>query len=367
MNNRDNYFSTAKAIGIILMVVGHTIGPNYLCRFIYMFHMPLFFLCSGYFYEVPDNFVGFRCFIIKKIKGLYFPYVKWSIVFLILHNLFYTLHFYPTENKYFGYYNNSDYLYHLKSILTTMTGHDKLLDPFWFLKELFFASLFVCLISFLLRKISFKYKDLLLLLTFVALTAITKPEELGVPVIWNLSIMFLGATFYYAGYLYRKLENVKYYTFKVFLLCLIVVLGFVLIWNKSLDMLWYDANSVLLYIPIALMGIMMVLTSSNFLERFNYVKRMFYYIGKNTLIILALHLLTFKLASLIKISIYGLSINRLADTYIEEYNQFFWLIYIIFGIGGPLLCHVICDIVKRKLNCMNIHSLIKKIYGIYEI
>lgn len=45
--------SIAKALGIILMVVGHSGCPEILARFIYLFHMPLFFFCSGYFFTPP--------------------------------------------------------------------------------------------------------------------------------------------------------------------------------------------------------------------------------------------------------------------------------------------------------------------------
>lgn len=40
---KNNYIAIAKALGIMLMVVGHSGCPDYLYRFIYMFHMPLFF------------------------------------------------------------------------------------------------------------------------------------------------------------------------------------------------------------------------------------------------------------------------------------------------------------------------------------
>lgn len=46
--NRNCALDIAKAICIILMVIGHSGCPDYLGRFIYMFHMPCFFFISGY-------------------------------------------------------------------------------------------------------------------------------------------------------------------------------------------------------------------------------------------------------------------------------------------------------------------------------
>ena len=40
-----------KALGIILMVWGHSGTFSYARDFIYMFHMPLFFFCAGYCFK----------------------------------------------------------------------------------------------------------------------------------------------------------------------------------------------------------------------------------------------------------------------------------------------------------------------------
>jgi fucose 4-O-acetylase-like acetyltransferase len=81
----------AKGIGIILVVLGHVIrgvlasgmAPygsvwSYIDKFIYGFHMPLFFFLSGLFvYKwVSKNPVNFS----NKIKTILYPYVVWSII-----------------------------------------------------------------------------------------------------------------------------------------------------------------------------------------------------------------------------------------------------------------------------------------------
>lgn len=49
--HRDNRITIAKALGIILVVVAHTDGHGLLNSFIFEFHMPLFFICAGYFFS----------------------------------------------------------------------------------------------------------------------------------------------------------------------------------------------------------------------------------------------------------------------------------------------------------------------------
>ena len=86
---RNTVLSICKGIAIILMVIGHAECPGMLCNFIYLFHMPVFFIAAGYFFSrkyLSDPWT----FVVKRFRGLYVPFVKWSVLFLLLHNvLFY--------------------------------------------------------------------------------------------------------------------------------------------------------------------------------------------------------------------------------------------------------------------------------------
>ena len=77
----------AKAIGIILVVIGHCI-PGKITNFIYLFHMPMFFMITGYVFKPEENWNGYIAFIKRKIKSLYIPFVMFNILFLVLNNLF---------------------------------------------------------------------------------------------------------------------------------------------------------------------------------------------------------------------------------------------------------------------------------------
>lgn len=56
-NKRLIYIDIAKGIGIVLMIIGHCGIDNhpYIKNIIYCFHMPLFFIISGYFFKVREN------------------------------------------------------------------------------------------------------------------------------------------------------------------------------------------------------------------------------------------------------------------------------------------------------------------------
>lgn len=57
------------------MVMGHAGAP--ITQWIYLFHMSLFFIVSGYCIgdNYSDNFSGLKLFIKKKIKTLYMAFL----------------------------------------------------------------------------------------------------------------------------------------------------------------------------------------------------------------------------------------------------------------------------------------------------
>ncbi len=82
----------AKGIGIFLVVVGHTlvglinasiIPPSTLTefvqKFIYSFHMPLFFIISGLFIERSLR-KPVKQFLINKLQVIVYPYIVWSVL-----------------------------------------------------------------------------------------------------------------------------------------------------------------------------------------------------------------------------------------------------------------------------------------------
>lgn len=140
---RDNSVSIAKAFAIMLMVLAHTWFLDIGNKWINMFHMPLFFFMAGYCFK--DKYLtDFRTFARKRLSGLYKPFVKWSLVFLVLHNVFFHLNIYNGE---YGFRGNVSQLYSLTDfakrtlmIVTSMSGSDQLLGGYWFLKSLFVGS-----------------------------------------------------------------------------------------------------------------------------------------------------------------------------------------------------------------------------------
>ncbi len=75
---RLDYIDICKFLGISLVIFGHMKMPNELLQWIYAFHMPLFFVISGYTYH-PQPFD--KQFILKKIKTIYIPFLLFALIF----------------------------------------------------------------------------------------------------------------------------------------------------------------------------------------------------------------------------------------------------------------------------------------------
>lgn len=157
--NRDQTLDIIKGIGIILMVVGHSGAPDYVRDIIYTFHMPLFFIASGWFFS-ERNLEDSKNFAVRKTRSIYFPYWKWCFVFLLLHNVFYSV---GVLNSSYGALNGSvSHLYEIKDMIVhmadftfRMTGYESfLLGAYWFVRSLFMGSLLLCFASVLISKVS---------------------------------------------------------------------------------------------------------------------------------------------------------------------------------------------------------------------
>ncbi len=152
MERKNLAVNYCKGLAIVLMVLLHSsrwIESSFIGHWICLFHMPLFFIMSGFCFK-EKYLDDFKTFTYRRIKGLWGPYVKFGIIFLALHNVFYHLHIY--NDIYGSYtvktstiYGLEDYVLQLQRILR-MVGTEQLLGGYWFLPTLLYASIIAYLI-----------------------------------------------------------------------------------------------------------------------------------------------------------------------------------------------------------------------------
>lgn len=75
---REKWVDWAKALGILLVVMGHSVyAYGDVTRFIFVIHMPLFFFISGYLFKTTRSW---REVSVSNVKTLLIPYVGFNVI-----------------------------------------------------------------------------------------------------------------------------------------------------------------------------------------------------------------------------------------------------------------------------------------------
>lgn len=132
MNNRLAYIDLTKAVGIFLMVLCHGVVTHQTDTLVHGFHMPLFFILSGWCFSVKRN-PDFWQFTKRRFQTLMIPYFFWATVLFLGWQNFYSL-------------TAGAPAYTLKEFLYSVFYDNAMVSPYcavqWFLTCMFFAGIF---------------------------------------------------------------------------------------------------------------------------------------------------------------------------------------------------------------------------------
>ena len=365
--NRNTVISISKGIAIILMVIAHAEAPGWLCKFIFEFHMPLFFITAGYFFSLKylnDE----ATFVKKRVKGLYLPFVKWSVIFLALHNLMFQI---GILNETYGNemggvthpYSWHQIQQNLWNIFTAMAGYDAFLcGAFWFFRGLFVASILYLIIYKVLDGSIHsekwkKYIPYLICMIMLILCGWKSYERLKVITLVQGGYRdMMGCFFFGCGFIFRQYAEsyqalIKRYHAIFWTSIVFGVVVYLFSYYLTANMNWRSSYVQFLSLPVpALLGFLMTYNISMLLDRKDcWIKRFLVYTGDHTLNIFIFHIVAYKIVSLVKIWYYGLDIQQIGcHMVIHEHSQedAFWILYTIAGVGIPLGCTWLADRIK---------------------
>lgn len=350
---RNTVISICKALAIILMVAGHADCPGVLSAFLYEFHMPLFFITAGYFFSL--RYLNDEAtFVKKRLKGLYVPFVTWSVFFLVIHNWMFDL---GILNELYGNwtggvthpYSTHRIQQNLWNIVTAMGGYDEFLcGAFWFFRALLVASIgfLVCykLFDYLAGRAGLRPSATAVTIA-VCLTALLlagwKTYE-GLRIITLVQGGYrdlMGLFFFGCGFLFRRWEGHYRATWWTTLLFAAVVAWFSQ--HLTANMNWRSTFTQFLSLPVpALCGFLMTYNIARWLDHHpGHLHRFLVYCGDHTLPIFIFHIVSFKVVSLLKIAYYHLDFAQIGCHMVIHYkanDDLFWLLYTLAGVGIPL-------------------------------
>lgn len=279
--------------------------------------------------------------------------MKWSIIFLLLHNLFF---YCGIINSLYGSSTRIEHLYTLQDIITkafkitfTMSSHEGfLLGAYRFMRALFVGSLLLCFCSWL-GHIAFYNKKKSV---SIAITTILFYILGGVFSYYSIHPSFFPAGFYRefmavffigCGY-FIKLRKDYLLHWTVALLSLLVFISCVFIHPTALG----SGSSFYDWLIIPFSGISGFFVTYFLSKRITCFKfsRVLIYIGQNTLYILTFHFLMFKPAALLYSYVYDLDWHVIGCHPIayQVHDNWFWIIYTLSSI---LLSLTFMQILKK--------------------
>lgn len=336
MGNRIEWIDTAKGLGMILVIAGHTFSLKY-SSILYSFHMPLFFLLSALVYN-SAKYSTFNKLFKAKSSQLLRP---WLICYVISLAVSLAI---PVWREALSWKQMLIELY-------TTNSNNINNSSIWY---------FVCLfVSFLLFYIGIKLlNNLNNKLASVIWTI------LGISLLWIKAVLFhvspylhlidnrlpfkldsalIAVVFMYVGYRYKEniFQIVAKTTWTKFVIaCVIFVCGFVV--NR-----WSNINSLdfgnikLLYYPIAFIGIYCVLSFCYLLSKNNTsigvkLRQLFTFYGVNSLIIFGFQSLFIRLYLLFFNESFGYSMILYGDNpMIHQVGSFLIVTFLI----SPLIVY----------------------------
>ncbi len=279
---RLNYLDIAKGIGIILMIIGHIAAEyEYIRKFILCFHMPLFFIISGYFFRHRENKECLK-YIFKR---LIIPYIIMSILIIL-----YKVVRLAMNESY------SEILSTIKTLsMASLYGSGSIeafnisnIGPMWFLLALAFA------IYFMNNIYNTKYKPLWVLL--IAYIGYKTSEYIWLP--FSIQAGMVSLIFIYIGMVAKKYDIFnKRINLNTYIFCTLIF-AFCVKYGGDLLMVQNLYKNGFLDIIGAVCGTFLCIKLSQFIDRnLKISSKMFIFFGKNSLICLCLHLFALKCLS----------------------------------------------------------------------
>lgn len=271
MKERINWIDWAKVIAIIAVVIGHTKFKQediFLKYFIYNFHMPFFFILSGYLFKVKGTFLQF---LKKSVRTLLIPYVLLNLIAFILS-------FIIPYNKYPLSQQLHDFCVGI--------GVGMPAGPTWFLVALFNVRI--------LTYFTLQFEKLLQLVLIISymIIAYILFHFTSIGTDYTLTISLVATSFFIGGYYLKTIIDRNNIKLKFQLLATIsAILLFIVVTYKiqfGADLFSFNWGiHPELYAPVALLGSFIIISVSFYLNNKGY--KIIQVLSSGTIIILAFH------------------------------------------------------------------------------
>lgn len=281
MQDRIDWVDQVKGLAIFLVVYGHNFPVTE--KYIYSFHMPLFFMVSGFFFPAQLDFSALK----KRVNSILIPYFLWAAVLFLIWVLI-GRRMGNSASKGLSVTDNFIGIFYAQGGGTYMDWG----IPMWFLPTIFLCFLFY----FIIRK--YVGNAVLRNVAVLSLTSAgflyTRLTDTNLP--WSVHVALVALFFFAFGNLvFRQLDKIPK-TWSLVLIPVFISLHFALYdQNEKIDMYRAIYGNEFLFLLNALLGSMFILLLLKNFPRFKVLSL----IGKFTLVILALQILAMSFIKLV--------------------------------------------------------------------
>lgn len=295
---RLRYLDIARGLGLLLVIISHSCG---LSSYLINYYIPLFFVLSGYTYKEGR---GYGENISRKAKRLLIPYFGYSAVLLAFYAVTgRTLE--ETKASAFGILYSRYCLYDTSMFTENTYLFTVANGALWYLTAFFAASLVYhlvidkCLAS---RKFLIGCMAVLIGITMVL-------NQLPILLPWSIDIACVAALFMIVGTLLGRCEFFeKEWNIPLIIGTAIVYIVLSTI-NPGINMSTreygvYQTLSIPMFIVIGISGSMLCIWAGKLVQN-NIIGKLLEHIGRNTVVLLAFHLLGFEIFTKIYMKLTG--------------------------------------------------------------
>ena len=347
---RNSNIDIAKGIAIILMVMGHSSCPTELYKAIYSFHMPLFYILSGYFLN-KDPLTDTRSFLLNKWKKLAIPLIICGIISVLLHNFFFRVgiinEFYGTRSGDVAYlFSAKDILIRIGLIIGALEVYD---DPFlgaaWFIQSMFFAYVAISIIHYCFHRFSWDSQLKIGLCIFVFASLFLTTLHWCIPSIktYFITRTAMAGVFIYLGTFLRN--AIDAWKVQWWHLCLVALPIFSTIFIPITICMEEQINPLQFatLLITGTTGTLFIYGICKYISQHRVLSFIPQTLGRYSIYILFLHMLMFKPISYLFIKFYNLDPLWIGcrPTIYQIANSWHWIVYTV---GSILLCMMIAFI-----------------------
>lgn len=296
---RLKYIDILKGFAIFLVVFGHVIVyQSQMARLIFSFHMPLFFIISGYLFNFKKYENNFSQFFKGRFRRLILPYFTSVLLFF----MYYLIYMSP---KPFIETPSAAILFLLKNdIVSSLYGsgainnfHITPVGPLWFLVALFCVEILFYFSLKLMKNSSVLQKYIFYFI--ISYSGVIIGQKIFLP--WSFDISLVAIIFVFAGYELRKqniIEKISALPNNIYLLIILIscILWYILSKHSFLcmsDRVYHNYFYIYIEVILASVVLFSLCYKIQNIQYFSSINKMFSFLGSETLIILIMHFRVF--------------------------------------------------------------------------